>query len=200
MLLILLVSNSPEEAVSNRKALQGSSVNRSRGEHLIKSKIGLQEYLIFNCLWNLPFLSPGKFSLITPVYAVSVSMRHQWWWPFRFLLVGTGSEIADGDTLTRTEKKIVEKRMGDKWSLQWQRNLWATGLSHFLGRCLLLWGITVLEWKASLWRSVCMGGGDGFGLAIHACPFEIHCRCNRRSLPMGPRSGSSKCAPYTSRM
>lgn len=29
---------------------------------------------------------------------------------------------------------------------------------------------------------------------------EIHCRSDGRLLPMGPRSGSSKCAPYTSRM
>lgn len=36
------------------------------------------------------------------------------------LLVGTASEPADGDTLTRTEKKIIEKRVGDKWSLQCQ--------------------------------------------------------------------------------
>lgn len=67
-------------------------------------------------------------------------MRHQWWWPFGFLLVGTVSEPADGDTLTRTEKKIVEKRVGDKWSLQCQGNLWTTGLSQFLGQMLALLG------------------------------------------------------------
>lgn len=134
-----------QEAVSDTKALKGSKVP------LLTEAGGKTTWLNLKCAFrNISFsvaseICPsfyllGKFSPITPVYAVSVSMRYQWWWPFGFLLVGRVSEPADGDMLTRTGKKIIEKRMGDKCSLQCQGNLWTASLSPFLGQMLALLG------------------------------------------------------------